>query len=156
MLRSILILALAVIVTGCSIGRQNETYDTSGALLSRNYESWQLGTTRQATMNASQQDGESIYELNIGESVDTSDNFIEVLRVPADTATSLYGLGQLRRADALAPVSVNSFGSTQAQPITAEQQAVLDARINALLQARLAEIAAEQAAAEAAAHGGAE
>lgn len=156
MFRFIITLCLVGLLTGCSIGRQNETYDTSGALLSRNYESWQLGTTRQATMNASQQDGESIYELNIGESVDTSENFVEVLRVPAETATAIYGLGQMRRADALAPVSVNTFGNAQAQPITEGQQAVFESRIQAAVQTELARIAAQQAAAEAAAHGGEE
>lgn len=151
MIRLTTILCLAALLAGCSYGRVNEEYGPEGALASRTYTSTQLGTTRQAQMNASQVDDGSVYDLSVGEEVKTDENFVEVVRYPLDTVLGMYGLSQARRSDAFAPISPNQFGNVQAQPITAEQQDVMNTRVREAVRLELARISAEHAAAEEAA-----
>lgn len=141
MIRAILSILLLAALMGCSSNKIVEAYTSDGALQQREWHSTQFGTTRQATLVMDQSTG--TYRIQAGEEVDTSENFVEVLRVPANTASAIYGMGQLRRGDALAPVSVNQAGSMglQSQPINETQGAVYAGREET--ERELARIAAE-------------
>jgi hypothetical protein len=133
-------LFLAYLATGCSANRISEQYSPDGALASRTWNSHQVGTTRQSTMQMEQVDG--AYNIATGENVRVDNKTVEIVRIPIDAALGAYGLHSLRRGEALAPVSVDSAGALQTQQINELQQQILlereaNKRVLAELQAQI-------------------
>lgn len=123
---------VVILFAGCSVNRIAEGYSPDGNLLTRTWVSHQIGTVRQAKLSLEQVDG--AYNINAGENVAVDPGTVEIIRLPTTATASVFGLNQLRRGDALAPVSMNQFDPMQgigAQPINEQQQAILEARVQA-------------------------
>jgi uncharacterized membrane protein YqiK len=96
------------------------------------------------------------YNIATGENVNVDPNMVEIIRMPMNTAASMYGMSQARRADAFAPGTVQQAGAQGFGMTPATQEQLEIYRERETTRRELARLQAELEAAKAEAHAAAE